>query len=37
MIVWEPFGDNSRWWIGPDDAIAGHVSIADIERAVGDL
>jgi hypothetical protein len=18
-IVWEPFGDNSRYWIGPDD------------------
>lgn len=36
-IVWEPFGDNSRWWIGPDDPSAEHVSLADIERAVAAL
>jgi hypothetical protein len=36
-IVSEPFGDNSRWWVGPDDANGEHVSLADIERAVADL
>ena len=36
-IVWEPYGDNSRWWIGPDDTEAEHVSLADIERAVAGL
>jgi hypothetical protein len=36
-IVWEPFGDNSRWWIGPDDATSEHVSLADIEHALADL
>jgi hypothetical protein len=35
FIVYEPFADNSRWWIGPEDASEEHVSIADIERAVG--
>jgi hypothetical protein len=33
-IVWEPFGDNSRWWIGPEQTSVEPVSLVDIERAV---
>jgi hypothetical protein len=33
-IVWEPWGDNGRWWIGPDDPEAEHVSLEAVERAV---
>lgn len=33
-VVWEPFGDNSRWWIGPDDTDAAHMPLDDLERAV---
>jgi hypothetical protein len=33
-VVWEPYGDNSRWWIGPDDENAPHVPLDDLERAV---
>jgi hypothetical protein len=36
-LVWEPHGDSSRWWIGPDDDTAEHVSLADVERAVAAL
>ena len=34
FIVWEPFGDNSRWWIGPDEEDKDSISLAEIERAV---
>lgn len=34
FIVWEPYGDNSRWWIGPEDENAPHVSIDELERAL---
>jgi hypothetical protein len=27
-IVWKPYGDNSRWWIGPENA-AGSDPVAD--------
>ena len=33
-VVWEPFGDNSRWWIGPDDDDAAHLPLDELERAV---
>jgi hypothetical protein len=33
-VVWEPFADNSRWWIGPDDTDAAHVPLDELERAV---
>ena len=29
-IVWEPFGDNSRYWIGPGDQAVGDTCAADI-------
>ncbi len=33
-IVWEPFGDNSRWWIGPDDENAPFVPLDELESAI---
>jgi hypothetical protein len=33
-IVWEPYGDNSRWWIGPDDENAPHIPLDQLERAI---
>jgi hypothetical protein len=33
-IVWEPYGDSSRWWIGPDDDNPAHGSVEGIERAI---
>jgi hypothetical protein len=30
-IVWEPFGDNSRYWIGPADMVAGTEDVPDIQ------
>lgn len=33
-IVWEPYGDNSRWWIGPDDDTGPRIPIDDLERAI---
>jgi hypothetical protein len=31
-IVWEPYGDNSRYWIGPEDPDAPTVSLQDIAK-----
>lgn len=31
FIVWEPFGDNSRYWIGPADMVAGAEDVPDIQ------
>lgn len=31
-IVWEPFGDNSRYWIGPADIVADAPPVAKLER-----
>jgi len=36
FIVWEPFGDSSRYWIGPEDDAAAHLDISDIERVLSD-
>ncbi len=34
FIVWEPYGDSSRYWIGPKDASSDHVDIADLEKSI---
>src|SRR5215467_12373402 len=36
-VVWEPYGDSSRWWIGPDDKNAPHVPLDEIEEAIARL
>jgi hypothetical protein len=33
-IVWEPYGDNSRWWIGPEDESAPLIPLDEVERAI---
>lgn len=35
FIVWEPFGDNSRYWIGPKEE-GESIDIASIERVFKD-
>ena len=32
-LVWEPYGDNSRYWIGPDDEEEGSGGIVELEEA----
>ena len=32
-MVWEPFGDNSRYWVGADAPEDGVVDVAPIEQA----
>ena len=32
-IVWEPYGDNSRYWIGPDDQVAVAADVIGLEEA----
>ena len=34
FIVEEPFGDNSRYWIGPDDPDREFINAEPIERAI---
>lgn len=29
FIVWEPYGDNSRYWIGPADMVQGEPDVPD--------
>lgn len=31
-LVWEPFGDNSRYWIGPKDGPTRSHDVAELER-----
>lgn len=31
-IVWEPFGDNSRYWIGPADTVVGAEDVPNIQH-----
>ena len=31
-MVWEPYGDNSRYWIGPKETTRSPEDISDIER-----
>ena len=33
FIVWEPYGDNSRYWIGPKDDKSQDIDITEIESA----
>lgn len=35
-VVLEPFGDNSRYWIGPKDDSGNALDIGDIENAFKD-
>jgi len=30
-IVWEPFGDNSRFWIGPADMVSGAQPVPQLD------
>jgi hypothetical protein len=32
FIVWEPYADSSRYWIGPEDARA-HPDVGDLQAA----
>jgi len=32
-VVWEPFGDNSRYWIGPKDKLPQSKDIAELEKS----
>ncbi len=32
FVIWEPFGDNSRYWIGPKDTEKKSPKIKDIEE-----
>ena len=36
-VVYEPYGDNSRWWIGPDEENTPHVPLDGLERAIARL
>lgn len=31
FIVWEPFGDNSRYWIGPEDEVV-KIDLAPLKK-----
>ncbi len=31
-IVWEPYGDNSRYWVGPENPDAFDADLRDVER-----
>ena len=31
FIVWEPYGDSSRYWIGPADKEQAHPNVADLQ------
>ena len=33
-IVWEPYGDNSRYWIGPENPDSFNRSIGDVEKVL---
>lgn len=33
FVVWEPYGDSSRYWIGPDEPADGTLDICNLERA----
>jgi hypothetical protein len=34
FIVWEPFGDNSRYWIGPQDRAESGIDITELEKTI---
>jgi len=33
-IVWEPYENNSRWWIGPEDESAPFFPLDEVEKAI---
>lgn len=33
FVVWEPYGDNSRYWLGPNDDRDANVDIKEIQAA----
>ena len=33
-IAWEPYGDSSRWWIGPENTEPPHWDLSELEKAV---
>ena len=33
FIVWEPYADSSRYWIGPEDAERAHPDVGDLQAA----
>ncbi len=33
FVVWEPFGDNSRYWIGPADEKDTSIDVAELQTA----
>jgi len=35
FIVWEPYGDSSRYWIGPADEQQAHPDVVDLQAAFG--
>jgi len=35
-VVWEPYGDNSRYWIGPRDATSRDVDVTPVEAIFRD-
>lgn len=35
FMVWEPYGDSSRYWLGPEQDDAEHIDISEIARARG--
>lgn len=35
-IAWEPYGDNSRYWVGPEDPDAYAASLQDVVQVFDD-
>lgn len=35
FIVWEPYGDSSRYWIGPKEGAEASIECASLEQAFG--
>lgn len=33
-VVWEAYGDSTRWWVGPQDENAPHAPLDDLERVI---
>lgn len=32
-VVWEPFGDSSRYWIGPENVEGGEIDLYEVKAA----
>lgn len=33
-VVWEPFGDNSHYWVGPKDPESSTIDMSDVHAAI---